>query len=136
MLAMETPVLGKEWNIFTYKKSYKRKRISYKDFFIYLKQKQPPNKQRLNSIVFICREDFSRLVWVSLHDNVFRSLLKIQDCVEYSENFLQSWVFFFLLVLFRVGARIRFTTQVTVREETLNASIAILKKKKTRIASR
>lgn len=40
---METPVLGKEWNIFTYK-SYKRKRISYKDFFIYLKQKQPPNK--------------------------------------------------------------------------------------------
>lgn len=25
MLAMETPVLGKEWNIFTYNKSYKRK---------------------------------------------------------------------------------------------------------------
>lgn len=45
MLAVETPVLGKEWNIFTYNKSYKRKkRISYKDFFIYLKQKQPPNK--------------------------------------------------------------------------------------------
>lgn len=41
---METPVLGKEWNIFTYNKSYKRKRISYKDFFIYLKQKRPPNK--------------------------------------------------------------------------------------------
>lgn len=42
MLAVETLVLGKEQNIFTYNKSYKRKRISYKDFFIYLKQ--PPDK--------------------------------------------------------------------------------------------